>query len=206
MLNQGVDLGLVAQVPTLWNAFQNTVKTDMDIGRILQIAALAPAIRENGVQHLYLWGKTQPWVVPDGGAQVQLPIWEGPNQMKDTFQRLFLPPALNRAERAPIVVEIINASDNPDLALLAADNLAWFGFAPVIGEAQPDSAARTQITLYAPNNKGSYDWLLSWVFKQLAESVKLVDEPYPYNYRVVIGNDYDPCRPPYYAPQVLLSP
>jgi hypothetical protein len=40
----------------------------------------------------------------------------------------------------------------------------------------------------------------------LAESVKLVDEPYPYNYRVVIGNDYDPCRPPYYAPQVFLSP
>jgi LCP family protein required for cell wall assembly len=205
MLDQGLDLGLLTQVPTLWNTFQNTVETDMDIGRMLQIAALAPAIRENGIQHLYLWGKTQPWTIPDSNAQVQLPIWDGPNKMKDTFQRLFRPPALNRAQRAPIFVEVINATDDPELALLAADNLAWFGFVPVIGEPQPSSGAETEITLFAPNNKESFDWLLSWVFKQLTESVRLVDEPYPYKYRVILGDDYDPCRPPYYAPEAFIG-
>lgn len=206
MLNQSIDLGLIAQAPALWNTFQDTVKTDMDIGRMLQILALAPAIRENGVQHLYLWGKTQPWVIPDSGAQVQLPVWEGENKMETTFRRLFLPPALNRAQRAPIFVEVVNASDNPDLALLAADNLAWFGFVPIMGDHVPDPSARTSITLYAPNNKESFDWLLSWIFKQLASNVRLVDEPYPYKYRVVIGNDYDPCRPAYYAPEAFIIP
>ncbi len=206
MLNQSIDLGLIAQAPALWNTFQDTVKTDMDIGRMLQILALAPAIRENGVQHLYLWGKTQPWVVPGSGAQVQLPVWEGENKMAVTFQRLFLPPALNRAQRAPIFVEVVNASDNPDLALLAADNLAWFGFVPIMGDHVPDPSARTSITLYAPNNKESFDWLISWIFKQLTSSVRLVDEPYAYKYRVVIGNDYDPCRPAYYAPEAFIVP
>jgi hypothetical protein len=33
-------------------------------------------VRENGIQNLYLAGKTESWVTP-GGAAVQLPIWEG---------------------------------------------------------------------------------------------------------------------------------
>ena len=137
LLNQGVDLGLVAQAPALWSSFSDSVETDMDIGRLLQVASLAPAIRENGVQNLYLLGKTEPWIVPDSNAQVQLPVWEGPDKMQQTFQRLFLPPALNKAARAPITVEVVNASGNPEMGRLAAENLAWYGFAPVLSEDEP---------------------------------------------------------------------
>lgn len=116
MLNQSVDLGLVAKAPELWSTFHDVVETNMDIGRILQLASMAPAVRDNGVQHLYLAGKMQAWTVPDTGAAVQLPIWEGDGMMYDTFRRLLLPPALNRADRAPITVEIINASQYPPRA------------------------------------------------------------------------------------------
>jgi hypothetical protein len=206
MLNHGVDLGLVPQVPALWNAFQNTVETDMDIGRILQLAALAPGIRENGVQNLYLTGKTQSWTVPGNGANVHLPIWEGPGMMKDTFTRLFLPPALNRATQAPIYVEVINASGNPDMSALAADNLAWHGFVPVIsGESQTQST--TTLTYYGPNLKGAYGWLISWIFSQRESDIVTNDEDdtFPYNYRVVLGEDYHPCRPQMSAPQIFLN-
>jgi hypothetical protein len=65
MLDQAVDLNMVAQVPEIYNTYQDAVKTDMDIGRILQLAALAPAIKENGVQNLYLVGnQLQPWREP----------------------------------------------------------------------------------------------------------------------------------------------
>lgn len=209
MFTQGVDLGLIKEFPSLWNTYHEYVETDMDVGRILQLATLAPAVRENGVQHLYLAGKTQPWLTP-GGAQVQLPVWEGDNMMAETFTRLFLPPALNRASQPPMTVEIINASGNPDMALLAADNLAWHGFVPIIGEAPAETVRETTLHYYKPNFKGSYAWLISWIFNlrhtDTTTDIELVDEPgYAYNYRVVLGTNYDPCRPELRAPQIFLN-
>lgn len=203
MLNQSIDLGLVAKAPELWSAFNEVVETDMDIGRILQMASLAPDVRNNGIQHLYLAGKMQAWTVPESGASVQLPIWEGEDMMEDTFRRLFLPPALNRADRAPITVEIINASQYPAQGLLAADNLAWYGFVPVLGETRAPQD-NTELTYYGQNFKGSYDWLFSWVMGKPMSSIQLVDEASEFNYRVIIGNDYNPCRPAFDAPQTAL--
>lgn len=200
MFNQGLDLGLLTEIPTLWNTYKNTIDTDMDIGKMLQLATIAPAVRENGIQNLYLAGKTESLTTP-GGAAVQIPVWEGQGMMAETFQQLFQPPALNRAARPPITVEIINATGNPDMALLAADNLAWFGFAPIIGEAA-DTQADTEISYYKPNFKESYDWLLSWVFDKTSAEIELVsDDSYEYDYRVVLGEAYNPCRPQLYAPQ-----
>jgi LCP family protein required for cell wall assembly len=205
MLNQGVDLNLVPQAPTLWRAYKDTVETDMDIGRMLQIAALAPDIRENGVQNLYLFGKTEPWIVPDSNAQVQLPVWEGPGKMSETLQRLFLPPALNKANRAPIIVEVVNATGNPDMAALAAENLAWYGFVPIISDEDVKIEETTTLNYYAPNFKGSYDWLISWVFHLMKSDINLVeDEAFPYDYQVVLGEDFDPCLNQMFAPQAFL--
>ncbi len=119
--------------------------------------------------------------------------------MKDTFRRLLLPPALNRADRAPITVEVINASQWPAQGLLAADNLAWYGFVPVIGETR-EPQETTELTYYGENFKGSYDWLFSWVMGKPQSQIQLLDEPSEFNYRIVIGNDYNPCRPAFYAP------
>lgn len=204
MLNQSVDLGLVARAPELWSTFNEVVETNMDIGRILQMASIAPGVRDNGVQHLYLAGKMRAWTVPESGAAVQLPIWEGEDMMYDTFRRLLLPPALNRADRAPITVEIINASQYPAQALLAADNLAWYGFVPIIGESR-EPQERTEMTYFGENFKGSYDWLFAWVMGKPQADIQLLDEASETNYRVVIGNDYNPCRPAFEAPQADLT-
>lgn len=201
MFNQGLDLGLLSEIPTLWNTYKTTIDTDMDIGKMLQLATMAPAVRENGIQNLYLAGKTESFVTP-GGAAVQLPIWEGQDMMRDTLAQLFRPPALNRAARPPITVEIINASGNPDMALLAADNLAWFGFAPVVGETAVPTQDATEIAYYKPNFKESYDWLISWIFDENKSEIELAaDSSYEYDYRVVLGESYNPCRPQLYAPK-----
>ena len=204
MLNQSVDLGLVARAPELWSTFNEVVETNMDIGRILQMASIAPGVRENGVQHLYLAGKMRAWSVPESGAAVQLPVWEGEDMMYDTFRRLLLPPALNRADRAPITVEVINASQYPAQGLLAADNLAWYGFVPVIGPAR-EPQERTEMTYFGDNFKGSYDWLFAWVMGKPQANIQLSDEEGATNYRVIIGNDYNPCRPAFEAPQADLD-
>ncbi len=192
MLDQAVDLNMVGQVPELWNTYQDTVKTDIDIGRLLQLASLAPSIRENGVQNLYIVGdQLQPWREPTTDSAVQLPVWEN---MQNTFARLFIPPTLNRASRPPITVEIINTTGNPDMAYLAADNLAWYGFVPVINEEEQSVESTTTMEYFAQNFKGSFDWILAWIFGKTTSQIELVpDTPYEYNYRVILGTDYDPC-------------
>lgn len=204
IFTQAVDVGLVSEFPSIWNTYQEYIDTDMDIGKMLQLASLAPAVRENGVQHLYLAGKTESWITP-GGAWVQLPVWEGTRMMEEEFSRLFLPPALNMAEQPPIYVEIINASGNVDMAELAADNLAWFGFVPVIG-GETAVTSTTTLNYYKPNFKGSYDWLISWVFAKRGADIHLVeDDTFNYDYQVILGQDYDPCRPQMAAPQLYLN-
>jgi LCP family protein required for cell wall assembly len=207
LLNQGVKLDLVSQAPVLWNTYKDTIETDMDIGRMLQIASLAPGIHDNGVQNLYLLGKTEPWIVPDTNAQVQLPVWEGPGKMQETFQRLFLPPALNKASRAPIVVEIINASGKEEMAQLAAENLAWYGFVPIISDGELPPEETTTLTYFGPNFKGSYDWLISWVFHLNRDDIVLNDQDtsHQFDYRVILGEDFDPCLNDLYAPQAFIS-
>lgn len=206
LLNQGVQLDLVPQAPALWNSYKDTIETDMDIGRMLQVASLAPGIRENGIQNLYLLGKTEPWIVPETNAQVQLPVWEGPGKMQETFQRLFLPPALNKASRAPIVVEVVNASGSEGMARLAAENLAWHGFVPVISDEVVEDEETTTLTYYGPNFKGSYNWLISWIFDQSRDDIVLDDEDTgsEYDYQVILGEDYDPCLNEFFAPQAFL--
>lgn len=204
LLNEGVDLGLISQFPTLWDAYKNNVETDMDIGRMLHLATLAPAIRKNGIQHLYLVRGIIPWETPSG-AQVQLPIWEGENNLEETFSRLFRVPALNRADRRPITVEIVNASGSPDMALLAADNLAWYGFVPIIGEEAPTQAT-TEMFYYRPNFKDSFDWMISWIFDKFRSEIQLTeDDAFEYEYKIVLGEDYDPCLNQLYQPQEFLT-
>lgn len=199
MLNQAIERGLISQVPTLWNLYRNSVDTDIDIGRMLQLAALAPAIRNNGILTLYLTGKTEAWSYPVGDgleASAQLPIWEGPGMMQETFAHLYRPPALNRINRPPLTVEVVNATGNPEMALLAADNLAWYGFMPILSDVQPapGTVAKTAVTYYGPNLKGAFSDLLAFVLNVPPEEISVNNnERIGANYRVILGSDYNSC-------------
>jgi polyisoprenyl-teichoic acid--peptidoglycan teichoic acid transferase len=213
MMNQSIDLNMIAQAPALYSTFNSMVETDMDIGRALQLAAIAPNVRQNGVQHLFLAGKTQSWSVPvaegEVAPQVLLPVWEGSNMMGDTFRRLFTLSALNRSTRPAVTVEIINATGKPEMDRLAADNLSWYGFVPVITTAEPaQTAVTTTIQYFAQNFKGSSEHrLLSWIFGKQPGHVTLVpDTPYSYNYRIVLGSDYNSCTDALYAPSLQPEP
>lgn len=205
IFNQGVDLNLITQIPALWDTYRETVRTDLDLPTILQLASIAPQVRENGIQNLFLVGNDQihSWTEPTTGAAVQLPNWE---KMQETFVRLYLPPSLNRATRPPITVELLNASGDPVMMTLTAENMAWYGFVPIINETPVATQTQTTINYYANNFKASYDWLMSWVMNVYQSTIQLVpDTTYPYNYQVVIGEEYNACRPALYAPKINLE-
>ena len=197
MLNQGVDINLLAQAPEFFTAYRDFVETDIDIGRFLQLLSLAPEIRSNGVQHLYIARFLRSWRIPveEGvSPSVQLPVFD---EMKETLSHIFLPPALNRASRPAITVEIVDGADNPALARLAAKNLSWYGFQPTISSEAIDRQNETKVQYFGPNLKGTLSWLVGWLFGQDSSNFEVVpDHVYPYEYKVTLGADFDPCLKP----------
>lgn len=199
ILEKGLELEMIAQLPSLWETYRETVETDLPLPVILRLAALAPAVRENGIQHLFLpEAARRAWRAP-GGAAVQLLQWEGAEPILGQLMR---PPVLNRAAREAIPVEVVTAHDVQ--YALAADNLAYHGFVPVRVVSSSPAPGHTHVTYFGDNFKGSYDWLLSWIVGVPRDKISLSADQSAAGegYRVVLGEDYDPCRPQLEAPSL----
>ena len=198
LLNRGVDLNLVPQLPILWRAFQDTIETDMDLGRAIQLASLASDIQKHGVQHLTMtYGEIEA-VTLESGAEVNVLV---PDIAQRTFARLYEIPTLNNSSRKPIGIEIINRTGNPDMGRVAEENLLWFGFEPTITEENGPVEPTTRLQYHGNNFKGSYNWLIGWLFSQFLSDIELEpDAEAEYAYQVILGEDFDPCKNPLYAP------
>ncbi|MDT8307004.1 MAG: LCP family protein, partial [Anaerolineae bacterium] len=198
MFNRGLDLDLLTRLPEFWETYRYAVETDLTLPVLLQLAALAPDVRANGIQHLYLPpAAVRAWTSP-GGAAVQLLQWEA---AEPVLARLMQPPLLNHGTRPPITVEVVTPYEFT--YRLAAETLSWYGFAPVRGEPAGEMPGRTQVTYFGDNRKGSFDWLLSWLVEVTPEAISF--EPpgaSPYDYRVILGYSYDPCRPERESPSL----
>jgi hypothetical protein len=102
------------------------------------------------------------------------------------------PPALNRANRPPLTVEVV--TDDFIMYRQMAHNLAWYGFVPIWSEPEDPLPPRTHIEYFAPNFKESYDWLLSWLFHRQPGDILLKGTSGETNsYRVTLGADANPC-------------
>ncbi|HZD11177.1 MAG TPA: LCP family protein, partial [Candidatus Binatia bacterium] len=199
ILDKGLELDMVTQLPALWETYREAVETDLPLPAMLRLAALAPAVQENGIQHLFLpESARRAWTTPNGAA-VQLLQWDG---AEPVLAQLMRPPVLNRTQRAPLTVEVVTAYDVQ--YLLAADNLAYHGFVPLRVEATAPAPGHTQITYYGSSLKGSFDWLLSWIVGTEAQAITLAphENGVSGRYRVILGEDYDPCRPELEAPSL----
>ena len=220
ILSQGVNAGMVRKLPELYGIFQDVVETDMDIGRMLQMATIAQDVQSNGIQSLYLAGtNVTPMYIytPDGRTTAQLLNGE---VAQDSILRLYQPPALSRANRQPLTVQILNGSGDPEKALMAAYLLDSYGFVPVLEDANPGSFELTTLEFNAPNLRGSFDWLITWIFDLRRPNhggnggytgdgfygIDLnPDSDSDYNYTLRLGEDFNPCRPEIFAPRPYSS-
>ena len=202
IFQQSLQADILSELPDLWQAYQHNIETDMSLSLLVELASLAPTIAENGIRHLTLpLASLRSWRDPANGASVQLLDWE---TAAPVLSQLMQPPALNRATGPGLVVAVV--TDDMVLYRQTADNLAWFGFMPQ-HEAMHVTSEHTQITYYGPNRKGSYDWLLSWLFHRETADIALApDEDSDVDYRVWLGHDTNPCLPYLQSPQAPGKP
>ena len=192
MMAKGLDINLIPQIPQLWTDFSGTVETDLGLGEILQLAAIAPQLGFSKIKSRFVSGDALvAWTAPNNNAYVLLPQHE---EIAELVADVFEPPALNRAFQDPAVVEVWNGSLRADLDLLAADNLLWEGLAPVLGQADRNDYAHTQVIFYGQTFKGAYSWSITKLFGLYeSQMIHQPDPNSPVDYRVILGADFDPC-------------
>jgi LCP family protein required for cell wall assembly len=77
MRDKALQIGIIPKIPELWNTFSDTVKTDLQLVDILELAQLADAINADSITSEVIdYRMTVNYVVPETGAQVLLPLRE----------------------------------------------------------------------------------------------------------------------------------
>ncbi len=108
MISKALSANIIPQIPQLWDDFSNTVETDMGLGEILQLAAVAPKLDFNRIKSQFISGDAVlSWTTPETHAWVLLPQFE---KIAELIADVFEPPALNRAFQDPAVVEVWNGT------------------------------------------------------------------------------------------------
>jgi LCP family protein required for cell wall assembly len=183
--------GMQLNLPALWNNFSEMFETDLPLATLLELAALAPQI--DGFEHGLLNGEAlQSWRIPESGEAVQLLNREAAEPL---LKQMLSKPALNKADRAPIVVEV--ETNDPFMYRQVAENLIWYGFEPRLRYREESDPAQTQITYYGSNTKGAFLERLAAVFRQDGAEIGLLNEGSAQKpgYHVDLGRGHDPCLP-----------
>lgn len=200
IFRRALAIDVIPQIPALWDTYREVVETDLTLPVILQLAAVAPGVGDNGLQHLYLAGEAvNGWREPNTGAALQVMNWQ---EAAPIFAQLMQPPALNESGREAMTVEVIS---NSNLTFrLVAQNLAWHGFIPTHTATSDPTPDHTQVYYFGSSFKASFNWLMAWIFDIDRDEIQLTShsESSPYDYRVIPGYDYDSCRPELEAPLI----
>ncbi|NLX11426.1 MAG: hypothetical protein GXY36_17405 [Chloroflexi bacterium] len=196
MWQQALRQGLFTQVTQLWPEAVEVVETDMALTDVLGFVPLAVSLdpsniaRYSGTRGVHY----TPFLTPDDGRDVMLPNYE---QLIPLIRDFLTPPTENRMNRQSMTVDIVDASGYYiGFDLVAADRLAWEGFA---GRAlgMPEGVPRRDLTViydYTGQSKGSVLEDLMRVLRVSDEQVIVQPDPNrTVDFRVEIGSAYNSC-------------
>lgn len=182
----------VLKIPGLWTAMKGAFATDLKLGDVLALAPVALELEPQRVRSLALGrSQVQGWTTP-GGARVLLPI---PERVQEVVARLYAAsPAGDTSATEAARVQVQNGTARPQLAAIAADQLRWQGFQIVdTGPADRTDYQKTQILVFN-DRPGAVARLANFLQIKPANIIRQPDPEQPVDLRVVLGNDYAPCR------------
>jgi LCP family protein required for cell wall assembly len=189
------NLDLLLHLPELYDQTTRYVQTDLDLDDLIKLAPLTARFSLPDVRSHFL-GKDEvrPWRVPTSGAAVQLPR---PTEVYQLLNAIFSVDALdNPGFNDRIEVEVVNASNREDLAVLAAERLIYAGYDAFVSGIEESIVDTTVLIDFGLEDEVETEALMREL--GLASS-RLVLSPEPssrHPYQLLVGNDYDPCFNP----------
>jgi len=188
------DVGMLTQVPALWEQGRNMVQTDLTLVELLDLARVALTLNDQNVRFYNIGPSVlEPWTTPYGGA-VFLPRWEG---VQPIVAEAMAPIPETRLGRVYSPIEVWNGTPNEGWGFLAADRLVRAGFPALVGQADRQDYAQTQLIIFREHSKGTGVEYLQQMFDIPDERV--VHQPSGSAttvFRLVLGADYQTCPEP----------
>ncbi len=187
------NLGLLDQLPDIWQQVTEIVETDMALADAVGLIPAAINFDANRLSSYTF--KAEVHVRQDfspEGSSILVPV---PEKIREVLRDMQRPLTQSQAVTSRPTVQIINGSGYGDLAQVAADRLAWEGYAPVI--AQGSAVSQRQYTMiydYTGRTKGSSLSRLQSVLRVSDEGVRREPDPNrEYDYAVILGSSYYAC-------------
>lgn len=193
MWNQTKNPGIILKIPGLWSALKGSFQTDLNLGDVLSLAPLALDLEPQRIRSRYIGpNHTKEWRNAEGWS-VLLPEYD---KIQQVVASLYAPPSASTDQVAneDARIQVQNGTYRFQLAKIGADQLLWYGLNIVdTGPAENPDYAQTQIIVF--NDKPKAVELLVRLLNVRPENVIHQPDPnQPADIRVILGNDYDPCR------------
>ncbi|KAA3648454.1 MAG: hypothetical protein DWQ07_05530 [Chloroflexi bacterium] len=199
IFQRAVQLDMLTRIPQLFQDFQDTVDTDVGLDDILSLAPLTKDLSAAQIRSYYINNDIiEGWRTPKG-ASVLLP---NADQLYGLLEEALSPPDEDEEEHLETVVEVWNGTNNANWDVLAAERLSYGGYGSFIS--LPDNRDHTQTLLYDFTDGQDVTAANNLLFLLGLSGDHLVSEPAEgaaSDYRIVLGDDYNPCFNPAQIPR-----
>ncbi|MCE9645044.1 MAG: LCP family protein [Chloroflexi bacterium] len=193
IFGQALKTGTFGKIPQLYSDFSSTIVTDLGLADMLRMAPYALNFTNANIRGYYIRPPyVTPWTTP-GGAAVLLPNDAELTQMLIEATTL----STYAVQRKSITVEVQNGSASDTWDALAASRLNYAGFQTILTPADRRDYSSSVIIDSTPGQDlNQRQTIISTLGLYSANVISLPDLNNPVQYRVILGNDYEPCFQP----------
>lgn len=192
-----IQADLVTHLPALYQQLSGMIATDLTLSDLLKLSFYAPQLGNANVRSYYI---RPPYVIPtigDGGAYLLLPNAPLLNELLAEA----LTPAFNLPERERLVVQVENGTPWRGWEMLVTARLNYAGFQTHIVPIERHDVLQTLLIDLTPNQDPQARQILLQALG--LDPSRLLAQPTnaaPIAYRLIIGQDYQPCFEPQNLP------
>lgn len=194
MYRQILRLDLIPKLPQLYDDVTDIVTTDLNLLDMLRLAPMTARIRLSQVRSRFIGSRyLRGWKTP-AGAQVWLPRRQA---LRDFLREVysFGTPDMIVPE-GTISIEVRDASGNDDWDVLAVERLEYLGYEAAVGPKFDPSEIPTYLIDYGIAPEETRAEIIDALGLRRDVVSTLSDPSSPFAYRLVIGEDYNPCFKP----------
>ncbi len=190
---RAMSTGTLSKIPQLYGDLNSLVTTDLGLTDILKLATLAPRFTNANIRSYYIRPPVvSSWITP-GGAYVLLP--------DQTAMSALIQQALTASPQAALnetlTIQVENGTQNDGWDALAASRLNYAGYATRIQAAdRRDYGASVLIDLTNDQDPNRASSLLAVMGLTGTQVISQPTPNSPVQYRLILGNDYQPCFQP----------
>ena len=190
-----LSIDLVPHIPELYGDLRDTVTTDIGLTELLSLAPLAGRVDTADVRSRFIGrDEVTSWRVPRTGAQVLVPK---PGPIRALLEEAFDFEAVDELiPEAALTVEVSNASAQAHWGPLAAERLNYAGFEAHVSTDSPAPGTPTHLVDFGLAHDDSGREILTAFGLPPSRLVIQSDSTSPFAFRLVVGDDYDPCFDP----------